>query len=180
MPPGVTIIEQGNPLVITVVVPGPPGPPNVLSIGTVTNGGSASATITGIFPDQELNLVLPEGPTGPSGDGMPADSTSLTGAVDLNVSAFTPSKTRFLTLTGNVVLSNNPPNPDAGIAATTTLILQQAASGGPYTVTWPAGLEWAENAAPPIMPTAASAELEVHLFHNGVAWRGKVGGVYYP
>ena len=38
---------------------GPAGPANVLSIGTVTNGGVASASITGTTPSQVLNLVLP-------------------------------------------------------------------------------------------------------------------------
>ena len=38
---------------------GPAGPANVLSIGTVTNGAVASASITGTTPSQVLNLVLP-------------------------------------------------------------------------------------------------------------------------
>ena len=43
------------------------GPSNSLSIGTVTSGGSASATITGTAPNQVLNLVLPQGPAGDAG-----------------------------------------------------------------------------------------------------------------
>lgn len=39
--------------------PGVAGPPNALSIGTVTDGQNASATITGTPPSQILNLVLP-------------------------------------------------------------------------------------------------------------------------
>ena len=35
------------------------GPPNVLSIGTVTAGATAAATITGSSPSQTLSLVLP-------------------------------------------------------------------------------------------------------------------------
>lgn len=50
---------------------GPAGPPNVLSIGTVAQGGSAQATITGTSPTQQLNLVLPEGPQGPEGPRGP-------------------------------------------------------------------------------------------------------------
>lgn len=38
---------------------GATGPANVLSIGTVTNGVTASASITGTTPEQVLNLVLP-------------------------------------------------------------------------------------------------------------------------
>ena len=44
--------------VITIAQPGAAGPPNALSIGTVTVG-EPSATITGIPPTQVLNLVLP-------------------------------------------------------------------------------------------------------------------------
>lgn len=39
--------------------PGVAGPPNTLSIGTVTTGSTANATITGVAPTQTLNLVLP-------------------------------------------------------------------------------------------------------------------------
>lgn len=46
---------------------GPPGPTNTLTIGSVTKGDEASASITGTSPNQELNLVLPKGDTGPQG-----------------------------------------------------------------------------------------------------------------
>jgi hypothetical protein len=39
--------------------PGVAGPPNVLSIGTVTVASEASASITGVAPNQVLNLVYP-------------------------------------------------------------------------------------------------------------------------
>jgi hypothetical protein len=51
-------------------VAGPAGPANSLTIGTVTTGATASATITGTAPNQTLSLVLPrgeKGDTGPSG-----------------------------------------------------------------------------------------------------------------
>lgn len=44
--------------VINVAQPGAAGPPNVLTIGTVTTG-TASANITGVAPNQVLNLVYP-------------------------------------------------------------------------------------------------------------------------
>ena len=44
---------------------GPPGPPNSLTIGTVTQGISASASITGTPPNQVLNLVFPYQAAGP-------------------------------------------------------------------------------------------------------------------
>jgi hypothetical protein len=53
---------------------GPSGPANTLSIGTVTTGSAAFATITGTAPTQTLNLVLPQGEQGPAG------ATGATGA----------------------------------------------------------------------------------------------------
>lgn len=40
---------------------GDTGPANTLTIGTVTGGETAAATITGTAPNQTLNLVLPKG-----------------------------------------------------------------------------------------------------------------------
>jgi hypothetical protein len=57
---------------------GPAGPPNVLSIGTVTTGDpgtQAAATISGTSPEQVLNFQIPrgaqgvQGPVGPPGPG---------------------------------------------------------------------------------------------------------------
>lgn len=51
---------------------GQPGPPCSLTIGTVTTGTTASATITGTPPNQILNLVLPVSTStgGGSGSGL--------------------------------------------------------------------------------------------------------------
>lgn len=48
---------------------GIPGPPNEISIGTVTGGVTAAASMTGLAPSQTLNLTLPQGPQGPMGPG---------------------------------------------------------------------------------------------------------------
>lgn len=50
---------------------GPPGPSNNLSIGSVSKGEHASASITGDSPNQVLNLVLPKGDPGPQGETGP-------------------------------------------------------------------------------------------------------------
>ena len=47
---------------------GDTGPSNVLSIGSVTKGDEANATITGESPNQILNLVLPKGDKGEQGE----------------------------------------------------------------------------------------------------------------
>lgn len=62
---------------------GDPGDPNSLSIGTVTGGDDADATITGDAPNQTLSLVLPYGETNSLSIGTveegPAGAT-ITGA----------------------------------------------------------------------------------------------------
>ena len=50
---------------------GDAGPANKLTIGTVTSGIEASATITGESPNQVLNLVLKQGDKGNPGDDAP-------------------------------------------------------------------------------------------------------------
>ena len=46
---------------------GATGPANTLTIGNVSSGDTAQATITGTSPSQVLNLVLPKGDTGQAG-----------------------------------------------------------------------------------------------------------------
>jgi hypothetical protein len=76
----VTTVDVAPGNVITIQLPGSPGPrgeqgvpglANVLSIGTVTTlaaGASASATISGVSPNQILNLKIPQGVKGDKGD----------------------------------------------------------------------------------------------------------------
>lgn len=49
-------------------IQGQKGDPNTLTIGSVTSGTTASATITGTAPNQVLNLVLPKGEQGVQGE----------------------------------------------------------------------------------------------------------------
>ena len=72
-----------------------PGPPNVLSIGTVTTGAPgdpASATITGTSPSQVLNLTIPAGEDGEAG---PANTLSIG-----TVTTGTPGSPASATITG--------------------------------------------------------------------------------
>jgi len=68
---------------------GAAGPANSLSIGTVTGGDTAAATITGTAPNQTLNLTLPKGDPGSDGnDGAAASitvGTVTTGAAGSSV-----------------------------------------------------------------------------------------------
>ncbi|QNJ59457.1 hypothetical protein SEA_BUTTRMLKDREAMS_27 [Gordonia phage Buttrmlkdreams] len=68
--------DQGDPS----TVPGPPGPANALGIGTVAEG-SAAANITGSYPNQKLNLVLPKGPKGDVGPAGEVSEARLNAAI---------------------------------------------------------------------------------------------------
>jgi lysophospholipase L1-like esterase len=62
---------------------GPAGPPNVLSIGTVTTGDpgtQAAATISGTSPEQVLNFQIPRGAQGVQGPVGPAGPVGATGS----------------------------------------------------------------------------------------------------
>lgn len=60
------------------------GASNVLTIGSVTSGTTASATITGNSPSQVLNLVLPKGDTGNKGDKGDKGDVGATFIYDAN------------------------------------------------------------------------------------------------
>lgn len=83
--------EKGDPGAGTK---GDPGPSNVLAIGTVTSGATASATITGTSPKQTLNLQLPKGEPGASVKGDPGPAGSL------SIGTVTQGTTPSATITG--------------------------------------------------------------------------------
>jgi len=62
-------------------VAGATGPANTLTIGTVTAGTSASASITGTAPNQTLNLTIPRGDTGETGSPGPSGVVSVTSPI---------------------------------------------------------------------------------------------------
>jgi hypothetical protein len=57
----VSVVTQPEKETLEVHDPGVAGPPNTLSIGTVTSGTTPEVTITGTAPSQTLNFVLPTG-----------------------------------------------------------------------------------------------------------------------
>jgi hypothetical protein len=78
---------------------GATGPANSLSIGTVTSGATASATITGSAPNQTLSLVFPKGDTGSTGS---TGSTGATGPANtLSIGTVTGGATASATITGS-------------------------------------------------------------------------------
>lgn len=68
---------------------GATGPSNSLSIGTVTSGTTASATITGTAPDQTLNLVLPKGDQGATGQQGQAGSFGSPQTISAKTASYT-------------------------------------------------------------------------------------------
>jgi len=99
---------------------GSAGPPNILSMGTVstgTGGSLAAAEITGNYPDQKLHLTIPSGQ-----DSYIEIGTVATGAAGTMASAYmsgqTPNQLLNLVLPtgqtgqGVVVLGPNDPVPD--------------------------------------------------------------------
>lgn len=78
----------------------------VLSIGTVTKGTTASATITGTAADPKLNLVLPQGDTGVGIVSITKTATS--GITDTYTVTYSNGNTDTFTVTnGDSVVSAN-------------------------------------------------------------------------
>jgi hypothetical protein len=136
-PPIIELPPGSSPSSIAQGIQGPAGPSNVLSIGSVTNGGAAAATITGTTPAQVLNLTLPQGPTGATGNTGPAGATGISGTPTANqLATFSNSTTiQGVTITG-LVKANGASAPAAAAAGTDYLAppsgtaLLKANSGG--------------------------------------------------
>ena len=99
---------------------GPAGPANTLSIGTVSGGASAAATITGTAPSQTLNLTLPAGAKGDTGSTGPAGPANA-----LTVGSVNSGSSPSVTLTGtapnqvlNIVLARGDTGATGATGAT--------------------------------------------------------------
>lgn len=101
-----------------VPIPGPQGPkgdtgpaPNI-TIGTVSGGPTASATITGTNPDYILNLILPQGPQGNS--GTPGGSSNLTIGTVTTLAAGASATASITGTAPNLVLNLGIPQGNQG------------------------------------------------------------------
>jgi len=79
---------------------------------------------------------------------------------------FTTGALQKKTLAANTTLAT--PTPPPAFAPVQARFIQ-AASGGPFTLAFWAGIVW--TGAVPVMPTGASAELIVSGYHDGTTWR---------
>ena len=83
---------------------GATGPANTLTIGTVSKGENASATITGTSPNQVLNLVLPKGDKGDTGEAGPQGNPGANGTNGTNgQDGFSPIATVTQTQSGATI-----------------------------------------------------------------------------
>lgn len=126
-------------------VPGPTGPPNALTIGSVTSSATPSATITGTAPNQVLNLVLAKGDTGPVGPGGPAGQLNLSENMILN---------------GCVELGTNQ---YWGTGATVSTTDIPPGSNLMRSISYPAGAATTRCSFPPV-PVAASEAYQIEFW----------------
>ena len=90
---------------------GLPGPPNTLTIGSVTSGPTASATVTGSAPSQVLSLVLPKGDTGATGSqGLKGDTGSQGPSGPANTLTITGVTTGAPGTSASVTIGGTSPN----------------------------------------------------------------------
>jgi hypothetical protein len=159
--------------------PGPAGPTGpVGSQGPTGPIGQTGATgpigITG--NTGPTGATGPTGPQGLQGDENPADAAVAGAGVTI---ATTGASDRHRILGQNTSAAALP-TPPSNISFVCSTTFKQAATGGPYTVTFPAGIVWLGGAAAPVMPSVANAEMLIQMYWNGQVWRGIFVGYAFP
>jgi len=173
-PPGLT--GDTGPEGPASTVAGPAGPSNVLGIGTVSGGTTASATITGTSPSQTLNLVLPKGDTGSAGPGVPVGGTTGQALVKIdgtnyNTQWATPAATGVTSVSAIAPLSTG----GSPITSTGTISISNIANADISTSAAIAQSKLATNTA--AQWSAGTAYVVGDLAYNlGVTYRRKVAG----
>ena len=173
------------------------GPATTLTIGTVTGGTTAAATLTGPAGAQVLSLTLPKGDKGDKGDTGNTGATGSTGATgatgpanSLSVGTVTTGaagSNASATITGTAptqTLSLTIPRGDTGanieLQATSTYIQWRPVGGSTWTnlvaltaITGPQGSTGAAGANGTNGTNGSSVELQTTSTH--IQWR-LVGG----
>lgn len=108
--------------------PGPAGPPNTLSIGTVTSlaaGSSATASISGTAPNQTLSLGIPRGTNGTNGSNNTLSIgtvTTLSAGASATATITGASPTQTLNLGIPVGQAGASPSPNSLSIGTVTAL----------------------------------------------------------
>ena len=113
------------------------GPANELTIGTVLNGSTAAASITGAAPHQTLNLTLPRGEKGETGEPGPSGDALYRHRITGNVNG--PYATATFTID---IINRNSQSMDlyslydylVSIGATTPDTALQVNASGPWSM----------------------------------------------
>ena len=113
---------------------GATGPANTLKIGTVTIGSEAGATITGAAPNQTLNLVLPKGDKGDTGEQGPKGDTGATGPKGNTGAAGKDGTTPHIGQNGNWYIGDTDTGVSAGGASHIFNVIVGDGPGGPGTL----------------------------------------------
>jgi hypothetical protein len=164
---------------------GPAGPSSVLTIGTVTTvatGGNATATLSGVSPNQTLNLGIPRGATGATGPGANLTIGTITTSTPgsdgaASITGTTPNYVLNLTLprgygvpafgmANQVLIKNSSTDYDTGwlsyASANTNSTLIVRDSSGRAQVTAPsANLDIANKAYTDAADTALSGRVTI-------------------
>lgn len=140
---------------------------------TIADGTQAAGRV--LTSDANGNATWLPSNAEPAGQAVNVNSPGA--SFDITTAMYPSLRTITLSTNLTFTLSATPPASSGG---TITLVIKQPASGGPFTITWPASLEWAGDAPGPTMPTPANAELIVHLLWTGNVWRGTNAGSFFP
>lgn len=124
----------------------------------------------------EVEVRGMQGPKGDPGDNIPATSTSSLGASLILQASDIPSL-KNIVLSANLIIGSLPTG-SSTVAGTISFNISQPTTGGPFTVTWPAGIKWSGGAPAPLMPTSPDSLLLVHLLWTGSSWLGVVAGLF--
>jgi len=156
------------------------GVQNVFDLNTwftwryVSFGPVGATGATGIIPLSVPTLAI----TGEAALGIPvttkATPTISSGTLTLNLST---ANLFYVTLNAitSVVFSNAPTSPKVF-----SFMLQFAANGNPYAVTWPVGVKWPNSTPPTITTTNGKIDTFTFITHDGgTNWFGIVNGQNY-
>lgn len=158
---------------------GATGPANVLTIGSVTSGKVASATITGEAPNQVLNLVLEKGDKGDTGE---KGATGARGPQGDKGAAGKDGTTPYIGSNGNWYIGDTDTGVSAGGASHIFKVIVGEGPGGPDTLSANktfAEIKSAYSSGSMVVVQRESALYELTYMSNSRAEFTRVDATYY-